>query len=115
MTMSRQTLQQLGDSFPAYVRAYANLVRQLFTDTDVNVSIEGKRHLGAALGSRTVTEKYVTNKVQGWVQEITEVATTQPHAAYAAFTHGLSSRWSYISRTIPDICYCHWRLLSTNS
>ena len=80
--------------------------RQLFTDTDVNISIEGKRHLGAALGSRTFTEEYVTNKVQGWTQEITclaEIATTQPHAAYAAFTHGLSSRWSYISRTIPDI------------
>ena len=48
----------------------------------------------------------MTNKVQGWTQEITrlaEIATTQPHAAYAAFTHGLSSRWSYISRTIPDI------------
>ena len=63
-------------------------------------------HLGAALGSRTFTEEYVTNKVQGWTQEITrlaEIATTQPHAAYAAFTHGLSSRWSYISRTIPDI------------
>ena len=80
--------------------------RQLFTDTDVNISIEGKRHLGAALGSRTFTEEYVTNKVQVWTQEITrlaEIATTQPHAAYAAFTHGLSSRWSYISRTIPDI------------
>jgi hypothetical protein len=42
--------------------------RQLFTDTDVNISIEGKRHLGAALGSRTFTEEYVTNKVQGWTQ-----------------------------------------------
>ncbi len=85
---------------------HKEIARQLFTDTGVNVSIEGKRHLGAALGSRTFTEEYVTNKVQGWVQEITrlaEVATTQPHAAYAAFTHGLSSRWSYISRTIPDI------------
>ena len=65
--------------------------RQLFTDTDVNISIEGKRHLGAALGSRTFTEEYVTNKVQGWTQEITllaEIASTQPHAAYATFTHG---------------------------
>ena len=85
---------------------HAETARQLFTDTDVNISIEGKRHLGAALGSRTFIEEYVTNKVQGWTQEITrlaEIATTQPHPAYAAFTHGLSSRWSYISRTIPDI------------
>ena len=73
----------------------------------MNISIEGKCQLGAALGSRTFSEEYVTNKMQGWTQDITrlaEIATTQPHAAYAAFTHGLSSRWSYmISRTIPDI------------
>ena len=31
------------------------------------------------------------------------IASTQPYAAYAAFTHGLSSHWTYISRTIPDI------------
>ena len=26
-----------------------------------------------------------------------------PHAAYAAFTHGLFGRWSYLIQTIPDI------------
>ena len=26
-----------------------------------------------------------------------------PHAAYAAFTHGLFSRWSYLMCAIPDI------------
>ena len=31
------------------------------------------------------------------------IATTQPHAAYAAFTHGLSSKWSYLSRTQPSL------------
>ena len=44
--------------------------------------------------------------MQSWVQEISnlaKVAATEPHSAYAAFTHGLSSHWSYISRTIPDI------------
>ena len=27
----------------------------------------------------------------------------RPRAAYAAYVHGLSSRWSYLLRTIPDI------------
>jgi len=31
------------------------------------------------------------------------LASTQPHAAYAAFTHGLSNHWLYTCRTIPDI------------
>ena len=68
--------------------------------------MSGKRHLGAALGSKTFTEEYVKDKVKTWTKEITklaEVAISQPHAAYAAFAHGLSSRWTYLLRTIPDI------------
>ena len=35
--------------------------------------------------------------------QLAEIASTQPHAAYSAFVHGLSSRWTYLSRTIPGI------------
>ena len=31
------------------------------------------------------------------------IATTQPHAAYTAFTHGLAGKWAYIGRTIPNV------------
>ena len=37
------------------------------------------------------------------MKRLAEVADIFPHAAYAAFTHGLFSRWSYLMRTIPDI------------
>ena len=43
---------------------------------------------------------------EGWCDEIkrlSEIADIYPHAAYAAFTHGLFGHWSYIMRTIPDI------------
>ena len=85
---------------------HENKAKALFADTDVHITINGKRHLGAALGVNTFTEEYVSSKVREWVKEITHlsaVAITQPHAAYAAFTHGLSSHWTYISRTIPGI------------
>ena len=80
--------------------------KALFADTNVHITIHGKRHLGAALGSRSFTEEYVSCKVKEWVDDIMHlaaVASSQPHAAYAAFTHGLSSRWKYLSRAIPDI------------
>lgn len=51
-------------------------------------------------------ECYVQHKVSGWVKEVERLssnAETQPHAAYAAFTHGLTSKWTYLARTIPDI------------
>ena len=80
--------------------------RELFEGTGINVTTEGKRHLGAAIGSRSYTVEYVNGKVRKWSEEIIQlanIAKTQPHAAYCAYTHGLSSRWTFLSRTIPDI------------
>ena len=44
--------------------------------------------------------------MQKWTTDIINlagVATTQPHAAYAAYIHCLSKRWLYLLRTVPDI------------
>ena len=78
----------------------------LFQDTDVRITTSGKRHLGAAIGSHSFVEKFVGEKVGEWVRQVmklSEIAVTQPHAAYAAFTHGLSHRWLYLVRTVQDI------------
>ena len=37
------------------------------------------------------------------MQCLATIAVTQPHAALSALTHGLMSKWTYLSRTIPDI------------
>ena len=78
----------------------------LFQGTGVSITVDGRRHLGAAIGTRSFVENYVQRKVSGWIREVerlSSIATTQPHAAYAAFTHGLTSKWTYLARTIPDI------------
>ena len=85
---------------------YVSKAKDLFADTEIHITTDGMRHLGAALGANSFTKAYVSSKVEGWIAEIMQlsaIASTQPHAAYAAFTHGLSSYWTYISRTIPDI------------
>ena len=82
------------------------LATELFADSGVQITVEGRRHLGAALGTESFTESYVKGKVQEWVEEVTrlsEIATSQPHAAYAARTHGLLSKWTYLLRTVPDV------------
>ena len=84
--------------------------KHLFAGTNVNITTQGKRHLVAAIGSR---DQYVQEKVKMWIQEIhrlAEIATSQPHAAYAGFVHSLSSRWTYLQRTIPGI-HNHFKLL----
>jgi hypothetical protein len=82
------------------------LVREVFEDTVINVTVEGQKHLGAVIGSRDFLESYVCEKVDGWVSDVAklaEFAKAQPQASYAAYTFGLKHRWTYYLRTLPDI------------
>ena len=63
-------------------------------------------NLGAALGTQLFTREYVAKQMQKWVEEVKQLATiaeSQPHAAYAALTHGLIGRCSYLSQTVCNI------------
>ena len=57
------------------------------------------------LGSEEYIQSFVTDKVLQWVEELelASIAQTQPHAAHAAFTHGMTSRWTYLTHTMPSI------------
>ena len=57
-----------------------------------------QRSLGGAIGTTSFLRQYVERKVKSWVNEVSKFAEIQPHAAYAAFTHGLSSKWNYLLR-----------------
>ena len=80
--------------------------RELFADSPINITLDGKRHLGAALGSNNFKNEYIDDKVQKWVRSIqilADIAKTEPHAAYAAFIHGEQHKYTYFLRTIADI------------
>ena len=86
--------------------AHFSTASALFANTGVQVTTEGRPYLGSAIGSREFTISHVQEKVGQWTQELENLATiamTQPHAAYAAFTHGLTSKWSYLTRTTRDV------------
>ena len=79
-----------------------------FGDTDVQITTDGRPYLGSPVGTSEYVRSFMTNTVREWVEELELLATfgvTQPHAAHSAFTHGLASKWSYLSRTTctPDI------------
>lgn len=80
--------------------------KQLFSDTEVQITTAGQKHLGAALGSDEFRIHFVENRVKEWVEEVSnlsKMAKTDPHAALCAFTHGLRHKWSYTMRTIQGI------------
>ena len=67
---------------------YAEKAREIFTGTDINITTERRRHLGAAFGSRSYTEECVVGKVLKWSEEIKQlanIAQTQPHAALCLY------------------------------
>ena len=68
------------------------MTEKVFEGTGVSVTEEGKRHLGAAIGTQSFVESYVKRKISEWVntvERLSTIAHTQPHAVYAAFTYGL--------------------------
>ena len=78
----------------------------LFANTGVQVTSESRPYLGAAINTEEFVISYVKDRVANWTKELDSLATialSQPHAAHATFTHGLSSMWSYLTRTINGI------------
>ena len=80
--------------------------KEMFMGTNIKFTTEGKRQLGATIGSENFRTVYAIEKVQEWCEEVKKLskyAKTQPQAAFAAFCHGEQHRFSYFMRTIPGM------------
>ena len=78
--------------------------RSLFSNTQINITSEGRPYLGAALGTQEYVRAYVSEKVRKWIDELntlSTIAATQPHAAFAAFIHGFVHKFRFICRVCP--------------
>ena len=97
------------------------MLKKYFSNTGLNITTDGRRHLGAVIGTDAFKQTYVNNLIENLVEEIanlSEIAKTEPHVPYTAFTHGLKHRYTYAMRTIPIISenlkvfrYCYHRPL----
>ena len=80
--------------------------KRLFENTGIKIVSNGERHLGAVIGSKEHKERFVSEKIMKWIQDLrqlTQIAKDEPHAAYVAFTKGLAPRWCFTQRTIGGI------------
>ena len=58
------------------------------------------------MGSHDFKTEYINEKVGKWCDEIkqlADIALSQPHAAYSAYTHGMQHQFRYFLRTIKGI------------
>ena len=80
--------------------------RRIFANTQVKISTSGEKHLGAAIGSEEFRETYSKKLVEGWIKEVnelSEIAKSEPHAAFTNFNYSMKLKWNYAMRTIPGM------------
>ena len=81
---------------------------KLFENTKIDITVNGKRHLGAVISSQEYRDEYVINKTDQVVNELNnlcEIAKLEPQAAYSCFVSGFKHKLNYIMRGIPNISH----------
>lgn len=109
-------LSSIGPTFGYFVNAaktwlvtkdhFHESATALFENSKVNITTDGRPMLGSPIGKLAFVSSFISSKVQVWVEEVERLslfAESQPHAAYGALTHGLTSKWTYLCRTTPNI------------
>ena len=64
---------------------YLDQAISIFADTNIKITCNGTKHLGACIGDDVFKKKYVSRKIEEWVREIEElarIARMYPQAAY---------------------------------
>ena len=104
-------LQQEGPKYGYFVNStktkllvkdqFLHIAHEFFDDTGISIVSDGATYLGGGIGTLTFIEENIRKKVLTWEEELrqlTKIAETQPHSAYAALTHGIQSKWEYLLR-----------------
>ena len=108
------TIMTEGPKFGYYVNEFkswlilkdasqVDYTKELFADTAIKYTTEGKRHLGAIIGRAESRTAYATEKIKEWCDEmeiLSDFAKSQPQSAYAAFIIREQPRFSYFLRKI---------------
>ena len=66
----------------------------LFKDSSINISTEGRPCLGAPIGTATFINEFVSAKMEYWrsvFSILSDKSSSSLHTAYAAYTHGISN------------------------
>ena len=71
----------------------------------MDIRVDGCRYLGAAIGTPALLQSFLDAKAESWlgqVERLSDIAQSQPQAAYSAFTNGLQNKWSFLCSTMPN-------------
>ena len=72
--------------------------QQFFSDTDVNITSEGRSYLGGFIGNDVGKSKHINIKLEQWIKQIENlsiIARYEPQAAYSSFVAGFKHKLTY--------------------
>ena len=75
-------------------------------DSNISITAHGRPHLGVPIGTKEYKDTFIQENAKQWCEEVeklSNITETQPHAAYAALTHDLSSKWLFLLGTTANI------------
>ena len=85
---------------------YQKTAEETFMGSEVKITTEVKRHLGAVIGSKSFKKSYSQSLVDEWIIQLkllSKIAESEPQSAYAAFVGGFRGKLTYFMRTIPSL------------
>ena len=93
----RNRLRVLSQCWKMQPKPYKEeTARSIFEETAINITTEGRKHQGAAIGSTSYLKHYVKGrKRNGW-------GRFQNWLNLLCLTFGLKYRWTYFLGTLPD-------------
>ena len=114
-------LQSLGPSYGYFVNAYKtwlsvkpeylDVACELFKNTSIGITSEGRHYLGASIGSREFTTDYVNEKVKPCIASLltlSKIGKSHPHVAYCAYMVWRINGHIFFERFL--ICLNPWKM-----
>ena len=77
---------------------------EIFHGTGIKV-VSSHRLLGGVIGDLDGKNNFIDSQVKKWKEELlllSNIASTQPQAAYTAFTKSIQTEWAYVQRVVFD-------------
>ena len=77
---------------------FAGIANATFKTAKINVTSNGKRHLGALISLRSYKEDYMNEKIDQWIKEVKplrEIAKIEPKCALICFVSRYKRKLNY--------------------
>ena len=93
-------------SFFIVKQHYKEYAERSFAVSNIKITTQGARHLGAVHGDISFKEEYLQNEVQSsknQLEVLSKIAEIQPRAAYSAYMSRFKQKFTFFLRRVPDI------------